>query len=171
VDVGICFDARLQLHEAQLILAAGAVAPEPVHGLDVEGAQLVGVRVEGVGWVLLQGEVVQERGEPVVQRWEGEGGFGVGGGGEEVVELGWGQGWWEGDGEWGREGVVLVLGDGGHVVWIVVLWDDWVDAAGDLLMLADSGKVQDLISVSKMEVDESGLNIPVWNLNSSRLRS
>lgn len=88
MDVGICFDARLQLHEAQLILAAGAVAPEPVHGLDVEGAQLVGVRVEGVGWVLLQGEVVQERGEPVVQRWEGEGGFGVGGGGEEVVELG-----------------------------------------------------------------------------------
>ena len=78
VDVGVCFDARLQLHEAQLVLAAWAVAPEPVHGLDVEGSQLVRVRVEGVGWVLLQGEVLQERGEPVVPRREGEGGFGVG---------------------------------------------------------------------------------------------
>lgn len=92
VDVGVCFDARLQLHEAQLVLAAWGVAAEPVHGLDVEGSQLVRVRVEGVGGVLLQGEVLQERGEPVVQRGEGEGGFRVDGGREEGVELGWGEG-------------------------------------------------------------------------------
>ena len=121
MDVGVCFDARLQLHEAQLVLAAWGAAAEPVHGLDVEGAQGVGVRVEGVGGVFLQGEVAQELGKPVVQRGEGEGRFWVGGRGEEGVEFGCGEGWGEEDGEWPGEGVVFVMGEGGHGVWFVGL--------------------------------------------------
>ena len=58
-------DFGFQLDEAEALA-------KPVDGLDVDFAEDVGGAVEGVAWLLLEGEGVLEGGQPGLEGWEGE---------------------------------------------------------------------------------------------------
>lgn len=75
MNIRICLDFCLDLHEAELIFFVGLVPPEPVYSLYVELAQLVRPLVEGVVCMVLEEEGVEEIGEPRGQSGESEGGL------------------------------------------------------------------------------------------------